>query len=222
MGKLFVLIDPNDENLDGLTAEVNSLKPENVWVGCSVASGKDIASVFENLGVPADLFPGNFDQMRKGYASARRVYVPDPLFYSNLGIGAAFEICSSYAGTEFPDKCEYMNYVLLNPDCTAAKVLGVNTAFDDETVIGTLRGRKVHHYVYLEGGSRNVAHPITERSCLIRELKRQYPGSHVICGGGISGLHQASSLKDSGVSVLVSNAVHKNPRLLEQFMKLFE
>lgn len=221
MSDLFVLIDPNDENLEALIKEVNSLKPRNVWVGCSVSSGDDILRVFEHLDFPADLYPGNFDQIRKGHTLAKRIYIPDPLFYSNPQVKTLFEKVSAYAEAEFPDRCEYMNYVLLSPNCTAAQVLGVADSFDDKTVLRSLREAKVHPYIYLEGGSRNMAYSVADRSGLVNKVKQAHPGSNVICGGGISNLHQVSLLKGLGVSILVSNAVHKNPKLLAKFMGLF-
>ena len=46
MSNLINLIDPNDENLKEIITEINRLKPENVWVGCSISSGEDVKKVF--------------------------------------------------------------------------------------------------------------------------------------------------------------------------------
>lgn len=222
MHNLIVLIDPNDENLEGLINEVNSLKPLTVWVGCSTSSGNQVADVFRSLEIPADLYPGNFDQIKINHNLARKIYLPAPLFYSNPQIPNLLQEISQYAESQFFDKAEFMNYILLHPNCTAAKILGVTNSFSDTDVINKLGNTQVHPQIYLEGGSRNKISSIVDRHDLIKEISRKYSQSRIICGGGIYRLDDVISLKELGVDVVVSNAVHNNPKMLEKYMKLFE
>lgn len=222
MSNLIVLIDPNDENLENLIKEVNLLKPNNVWVGCSVSSGNDVEDVFNSLNVPANLYPGNFDQIQKGHGLARKVYISDPLFYSNPEITTLFDKVTEYSKVQFPDKLEFMNYILLHPNCAAARVLGVTNSYGDDEVLSELDIRTMHPQIYLEGGSRNKNNSIIDGYKLVKKITEKYPQNRIICGGGISTPRDVSLLKELDVDIVVSNAIHSNPRMLEKYMKLFE
>lgn len=221
MSELIVLIDPNDVNLSDLIYEVNTTRPARLWVGCSTSSGELVKSVFEQLEVPASLYPGNFDQIKKVYELSQEVLVSDPLFYSNPEVEPLFSEVVQYGVQNFNQKMKLMNYVLLHDNCSAAKVLGVDQSYSNEEVAKALGQTKIHPRIYLEGGSRNQLHKAESRIELIESIKIDYPESQIIYGGGVSSEDDIWRLRDLEIDVLVSNHVHQNPALLESYMSQF-
>jgi len=222
MNNLITLIDPNDKNLENLIEEINRLRPKNVWVGCSTSSGEDVKKVFDKLKVQTDLYPGSLDQIKKSHEIAKHIHIPDPLFYSNTKISKLFEEVSKYAEVNFPGKYNMMNYVLLHPTCTTAKILDVKKIYNDKEVLNEFEHKLVHPEIYLEGGSRNKDSSITKRLDLIKIIKEKYPHARIICGGGISSLDQIKALKEIDVYIVLSNLIHANPNLLGEYMKVLE
>ncbi|MEK6918143.1 MAG: hypothetical protein AABW51_04305 [Nanoarchaeota archaeon] len=221
MTELIVLIDPNDVNLERLIEQVNVSKPKNVWVGCSVSTEDGIIRTFHKLEVPASFYPGTFDQLKKIHGLAKHIYISDPLFFTDLGIKRLFGEVSDYALQNLLGKFDFMNYVVLTPDCSSAKILGVYKNPSDKEVIKKLEQVSIHPYVYLEGGSRNTDFSIANRVDLAKRINSKYQHSKIICGGGITSLNELGRLKDNCSYVLASNMLHRNPSLLEACMDVF-
>ncbi len=221
MAELITLIDPNDENLEELIGEVNILKPNNVWVGCSTSSGDEMAKVFNELNVDASLYPGNLDQIEKTGHLARHIYGSDPLIYSREEINKLFEDCFTYVKTNFPGKCDLMNFAVLHPNSDTARILGLTKIPTDEEVIEALSNSMIHKIIYFEGGSRNQNSPISERLDLIKAVRSKYDKNLIICGGGISTVGQADELKEHCSHVIISNTIHKDPKSLKEYMDVF-
>ena len=222
MSELIVLIDIDDKNLEELVVQVNELKPANVWVGCSTSSGQQALETIQMLDVSITLYPGNFDQIKYAFPFAQSIYLSDPLFFTNQSIPRQYMEAVNFSLEHFPHKIQFMNYVVMHPNCTAAKVLGVKEESSNERILDSLRDTKVHPTIYLEGGSRNKDHSIKSRTSLIENIKSRYLQSNVIYGGGIHQIDDARFLKDMDVSVLVSNQFHEEPETLEAYMRLFD
>jgi len=219
--ELIVLIDPDDLNLDKLIQEINTARPEQVWIGCSTSSGVEVAAVFDRLEVRASLYPGNVEQICAAHEPAKQVYLPDPLIYANRHIVERLKsqtIDFIGSGRTDPGKYSCMHYVLLHPHCTTAKIIGLDEIPSDQEVLDLLAAQEERHpYIYLEGGSRNEIAPITERMGLITEIRARYEDVKIICAGGISTPSQVGELRGHCDYVLVSHALHKSPERLGEY-----
>ena len=223
MGRLIFLIDPNDNNLDKVIEEINLVSPKHVWVGCSVSKGEDISNVFSKLIVPANLFPSKFEHIIKSKNLADKFFLSSPLFCDNpLYIQKLFEKVLVWCKEEIPGRVQLMNYILLNPNCTASKILGMARSPSDLEVLNYLKKSEVYPNIYLEGGSRNNFFGVAKRKNLIRQIKKIYPKSTIICGGGINSITQIRELMALDVDVLVSHMIHNNPKIVRKLIYLSE
>jgi len=218
---LIALIDPNDENLDALVAEINTLQPAHTWVGCSISSGEETAAIFPRLTMPGSLYPGTVEQILHSHLLAEYIYLLDPLIYHTPLVPQMREKVYQFLDSGLTDRIKYhfMNYVLLHPDCNTARTLNLDYVPSDEVVLAQLATLpQVYPYICLESGSRNQNVPISSRMNLIEQVRLQYPETQLICSGGISTPEQARQLRDVCDYVLVSHAIHQNPALLESYM----
>lgn len=224
MTELIVLVDPNDKNTSELIKEVNRTQPKNLWVGCSTSPGKKITETLDKLEIRASLYPANIEQITSAKDRAYNFFVPIPLIYSKPGIEEKIlEIARFFDSNNLLTHTNFMHYAVLNPNSTAARILGVDKeANDDEIFHAIIDSGFVQPYIYIESGSRNTAQPVSQRKELIKKIRTKYKNMKIIAGGGISEPSQAEELKGSADYVVVSNAVHKKPSELRKYTALFE
>lgn len=219
--QIIYLIDPNDVNLEKVIAKVNQKKPNNLWIGCSTSLGQDIATVFAKVQVPASLYPGNLEQIQKAENLAEHIYLADPLIYSEDLITKKKKSVFSYIETSpVKEKYKFMHFVVLHPNSSVARMLGVNHKVSNDEVLKKLDSlENLHEYIYLEAGSRNSENPITQRLSLIKKIRENYD-FQIICGGGIKEISQLETLKEYCDYAVVSHAIHEHPELIKKYQKL--
>jgi heptaprenylglyceryl phosphate synthase len=231
ISKLIFLLDPDDPgdpemNLTQALINHSKISPKNgydIWLGCSSTPGKILASIGKKLwyaGVPFSVYPGRPDQVKATADIASSFFLPFPVHYDS-----SIDILANKYREEFifhaessKRPYEIMAFVLTHPNCTAARVLGVDR-YDPEHYIFSNDNllQKLHDFepipekIYLEGGSRNTSHGINSRLNLAALVRKEFPNSHIIGAGGITSPEDAMKLKASGYfdTILTSGAIHK-------------
>ena len=227
LAKLVFLIDPDDPNdpemeLAQAVIEHRKSREEvyDIWIGCSTTSGEDLAKVALSLSeqdVAFSVYPGSPDQVTSTIYISSGYFVPMPVYYNpKLEVLAKpFKELLMEELERSKKPYEVMAYLLTHPNCTTAKILGIDgfdpdhEIFSDDFLLGRLDG-VWSRVIYIEGGSRNIGNGINQRMALAERVRRMYPDSHIIGAGGIRSPADALELHQTGYfnTVLVSGDIH--------------